>query len=286
MAETPQTSQTEDEAGELRSKLVKRLAFAGVLVALLLGTLTFFDYLSSPPDDSETRIFTEPVPVAPRKEVSQPVKTTDSLPEPPAQPMPEPVVETPPPPPQVAAVQPVPEVKPEKVIGKVTEKAAETPVEKRPAATSTAAVVRGPAKVTGSPPVSASATPTARPARPVVEEPTYPPSMPPPAPLAAQPATSPSARVTEIRRSTPQVVPPSSMARLFSGFSLQAGVFASTQRAEELHAKLTLSGLPSTLETRVQVGPFRSRQEAEMAQEKLRELGVETVLLAPKGAKP
>lgn len=285
MAETPQTSQTEDEAGELRSKLVKRLAFAGVLVALLLGTLTFFDYLSSPPDDGETRIFTEPVPVAPRKEVSQPVKTTDSLPEPPAQPTPEPVVETPPPP-QVAAVQPAPEAKPEKVIEKMTEKAAETPVEKRPAATSTAAVARGPAKVTGSPPVSASVTPSARPARPVVEEPTYPPSMPPSVPSAVQPTASPSARVTEVRRTTPQVVPPSSMARLFSGFSLQAGVFASTQRAEELHAKLTLSGLPSTLETRVQVGPFRSRQEAEMAQEKLRELGVETVLLAPKGAKP
>lgn len=106
------------------------------------------------------------------------------------------------------------------------------------------------------------------------------------APPAQTVSPTPSARVTEVRRTSPQVVPPSSIARLFSGFSLQAGVFANTQRAEELHAKLTLSGLPSTLETRVQVGPFRSRQEAEAAQEKLRELGVETVLLAPKGAKP
>jgi DedD protein len=69
---------------------------------------------------------------------------------------------------------------------------------------------------------------------------------------------------------------------LLSGFLLQAGVFNSPQRAEELHAKLTLSGVPSTLETRVQVGPFRTRQEAEAAQAKLRELGVETVLVPPR----
>ena len=74
--------------------------------------------------------------------------------------------------------------------------------------------------------------------------------------------------------------------RLFSGFLLQAGVFSSAQRAEELHAKLTLSGVPSTLETRVQVGPFRTKQEAEAAQSKLKELGIESVLLPPRGGKP
>ena len=72
--------------------------------------------------------------------------------------------------------------------------------------------------------------------------------------------------------------------RLFSGFVLQAGVFSSMQRAEELHARLALSGVPSSVETRVQVGPFRTRQEAEQAQQKLREQGIETVLVAPKGA--
>lgn len=73
--------------------------------------------------------------------------------------------------------------------------------------------------------------------------------------------------------------------RLFAGFLLQAGVFTSPERAEELHAKLTLSGIQSSLETRVQVGPFRTRQEAERAQAKLRELGIESVLVPLKGAK-
>lgn len=278
MAEAPKNTEVDDEASELRGKLVKRLAFAGVLVAMLLGTLTFFDYLASPPDESDVRVFSEPVPVAPRKEVSQPVKPTDSLPEPPSQPVPEPVAETPPPPPQVAPPPAaVPEAKPEKM--------PEPPSEKRAVPTSAAAVPKTPSRPVLGAPLPAPATPLARAPRPVIEEPTYPPVMQSTPPAQAS-TTTPSARVTEVRRTTPQVVPPSSIARLFSGFSLQAGVFANTQRAEELHAKLTLSGLPSTLETRVQVGPFRSRQEAEAAQEKLRELGVETVLLAPKGGKP
>ena len=82
-----------------------------------------------------------------------------------------------------------------------------------------------------------------------------------------------------------RVVPPRpaepAAPRLFSGFLLQAGVFSSVQRAEELHAKLTLSGVQSTLETRVQVGPFRTRKEAEAAQAKLKELGVQTILVSP-----
>jgi DedD protein len=94
---------------------------------------------------------------------------------------------------------------------------------------------------------------------------------------------TPSARVLQVQ-SAPPVVPPS-VQRLFSGFLLQAGTFTNAQRAEELHAKLTLSGVPSTLETRVQVGPFKTRQEAEAAQEKLRELGIGSVLVAPKGSK-
>ena len=276
MAEAPKSPEVDDDASELRGKLVKRLAFAGVLVAMLLGTLTFFDYLASPPDEGDVRVFSEPVPVAPRKEVSQPVKPTDSLPEPPSQPEPEPVVETPPSPPEVAPQPAVVETKPERTPA--------APSEKRIVPSPAAATPKAPSRPPASVAVPAPVSPVVRPSRPVIEEPTYAPVMQ--APPAQTVSPTPSARVTEVRRTSPQVVPPSSIARLFSGFSLQAGVFANTQRAEELHAKLTLSGLPSTLETRVQVGPFRSRQEAEAAQEKLRELGVETVLLAPKGAKP
>ncbi|MDQ5878038.1 MAG: hypothetical protein QG638_770, partial [Pseudomonadota bacterium] len=73
--------------------------------------------------------------------------------------------------------------------------------------------------------------------------------------------------------------------RLFSGFAVQAGVFADAQHAEELRAKLTLNGIPSTMEARVQVGPFKTREEAEAARQKLKALGIDGILLPPKGAK-
>jgi DedD protein len=100
--------------------------------------------------------------------------------------------------------------------------------------------------------------------------------------VPVEPVTAkPSARILEAKPAAAVTAPV--VSRLFSGFLLQAGVFSSVQRAEELHARLTLSGVPSSLETRVQVGPFKNKQEAEAAQAKLRELGVETILVPPKG---
>lgn len=96
-------------------------------------------------------------------------------------------------------------------------------------------------------------------------------------PLAVSPA-----------RSEPSVAaaqPPPAPPRLFSGYALQAGVFADPRRAEELHAKLTLEGIPSTIEARVQVGPFKSREEAEAARVKMKALGIDAVLLLPRGFK-
>ena len=98
MAEQTTESDNDSTAGELRGQLVKRLAVAGVLVAILLGVLAFFDYLANPPDEAEPTVFTQPVPVAPKKEVSQPVTPTENLPEPPAPEKAEAAVEAPPPP--------------------------------------------------------------------------------------------------------------------------------------------------------------------------------------------
>ena len=81
MAETTTTPPSEG-ADELRGKLVKRLAVAGVLVAVLLAILAFFDRLATP-DEPEPEVFSKPVPVAPKKEVTQPVTTAVNPPEPP-----------------------------------------------------------------------------------------------------------------------------------------------------------------------------------------------------------
>lgn len=264
MADQPEVSENEDHARELRGKLIARLAVAGVLVALLLGVLAFFDYLANPPDEADQQVFTQPVPVAPKKEVSQPVTPAENLPEPPVPEKVEAPVEAPPPPTVDAQAPAVVEAKPESRVGA-----------KFPAANVKPAVSAPPPPAPQGVPEGTTA-PSNRlaPQRAAV-------------PVEAVPA-KPSARIVEAKSAPapavapPAVVPPSAP-RLFSGFLLQAGVFSSTQRAEELHARLTLSGVPSTLETRVQVGPFRTRHEAELAQAKLKELGVEAILVPPRG---
>ena len=102
-----------------------------------------------------------------------------------------------------------------------------------------------------------------------------------PAGNASRPAAPARAESPAAAATPPQPSPP----RLFSGYALQAGVFADPRRAEELHAKLMLEGIPSTIEARVQVGPFKTRAEADAAREKLKKIGVDSVLLPPKGTK-
>ena len=275
MAEHSTPSENEESTGEMRGQLVKRLAVAGALVAVLLGVLAVFDRLATN-DEDEVPVFTQPVPVAPRKEVTQPVTAATNLPEPPV-----PAVQEPPPPPVVE----------EPVVAKAETKT-ETQETAKPEIRAS-----GRSTVTNAKPV-VTALPESGPrqhnlpaattkgnaqslaegsAEPVVAQPT-------PVVSEAKPAVTPSARISDVRRGS-NAVETISVQRLFSGFLLQAGVFTSPQRAEELHAKLTLSGVPSTLETRVQVGPFKTRQEAEAAQEKLKQLGVDTLLVPPKGAR-
>ena len=103
----------------------------------------------------------------------------------------------------------------------------------------------------------------------------------------ARPASSSQPRVaaTAPSREPATVALPPAPPRLFSGYALQAGVFSDPRRAEELNARLILEGIPSTIEARVQVGPFKSRAEAEAAREKMKAMGIDAVLLLPKGAK-
>jgi DedD protein len=271
MAEQSKSTEKQVNPGEIRGQLVKRLAVAGALVALLLGVLAVFDRLSTT-EEIDIPIFTQPVPVAPKKEVTQPVTAATNLPEPPA-----PAVEEPPPAPVVA----------EPPVAKVETKVADKP-EIRASARSTASNAKPAlAPVIESGPrqhnlPTASSRSNLQPVPEATAEPVVTPTAPPV--YEAKPVTTPSARISEVRRG-PNPTETSNVQRLFSGFLLQAGVFSSPQRAEELHAKLTLSGVPSTLETRVQVGPFKTRQEAEAAQERLRQLGVESLLVPPKGTR-
>lgn len=88
----------------------------------------------------------------------------------------------------------------------------------------------------------------------------------------SQPAVEP-ARPLHAPASRPLTQPPSGV------FLLQLGVFNNTANAEELRAKLELNGIPSQIEARVQVGPFKTRLETEQMRDKLKKLGMEPGLV-------
>lgn len=284
-----------NNVAELKRKLAWRMGFAGLLIVVLLGTLALFENLSAPSDSDDSSDSSQTAP-APKREVTQPVKIA-------AQPLevgkdvsteaPElpkvsdaPVVREsstapvdksspmfePPPRPQIAAQPALPiadtrtEVRPAAKPEARPDARAAVNVQSR-SDTRPAAMARAPWPP-GVPPAPSAPMPATRTTTPV-------PGVQPPAGMPTVPPGSED--YPEVAR--PQPSPP----RLFSGFSVQAGVFNDLHRAEEMQAKLSLHGIPATFEVRVKVGPFSTREEADAAREKMKELGIDTVLSLPKG---
>ncbi len=245
----------------LKQKLVMRVAFAGVLIAVLLAALAFIDYLGQPAEEpvASGPTFSSPVPV-PKKEVSQPVKNAEPV-APAAAPEASKVVE---------GAAPVPLAAPAAPAAPAAAPAADAPP--KPDVAPQPVLPPSDAKAQAAP--ARAATRAQTPAEGTSSQFTSEGDKPPPTESRPQPAAAPAAAAA-----------PPAPPRLFSGYAVQAGVFADAQRAEELRAKLTLNGIPSTMEARVQVGPFKTREEAESAREKMKALGIDGILLPPKGAK-
>ncbi|TCJ17909.1 SPOR domain-containing protein [Parasulfuritortus cantonensis] len=111
---------------------------------------------------------------------------------------------------------------------------------------------------------------------PAADAPVAPP--PPPAPQMAVPVTPP-ARANHppapAASATPAPRPAAPQPAAASGdYVVQLGVFSNPRNAQELVARLNRQGIRAYTETRVQVGPFRDRAEAEKAQAELKRLGV------------
>lgn len=112
-----------------------------------------------------------------------------------------------------------------------------------------------------------------------------------PAPPSSAGATRPEAAATDAGRSAqaapappptaaPAAAPPRTAAPLLPApaFVVQLGMFSSVDNAQSLLERLRAQGVPAYLETRVVVGPFRDRAEAEAAQRKLQATGVSGVI--------
>jgi len=220
----------------LKKRLIKRVAAAAVLIAILLGGLAVLDNLNAPaPVKSAVE--------APVLAVSEP-KPADAKPE-------------------------------EKAEEKPADKPAEQAqldepkkVEEAPATPETSSSPAAPNKK-GRP--GRVDRPLTKPAEPKLAmlKPSETVSTPKPAEPAAELVRPP-------RVAAPASRPLSQPLVRSGNFLLQMGVFNSTANAEELRAKLELNGIPSQIEARVQVGPFSSRLEAEQMRDKLKQLGMET----------
>jgi cell division protein FtsN len=221
----------------LKRKLVRRMIFAGGMIAALLGALAVFDQLSQP--ELPAPVPRVPVP-QPRQEIAKPVET--------------PAAESPPP----AVLTPAAPVASESSSAPITT-LAERPTEPTPPP-AIAAQPRLPA------PTSPAPAAVSAPRRVLEAAPER----------TAAPDMAPVVSVPEPARV------PAPPPRLSTGYVVQAGVFASAQHAEALFARLQSAGIPATIETRVAVGPFKSRREAQAAHEKMRAMGIDGLLLPPR----
>ncbi|MEW5771191.1 MAG: SPOR domain-containing protein [Pseudomonadota bacterium] len=107
---------------------------------------------------------------------------------------------------------------------------------------------------------------------------------PPPPRVSNIPATAPAVTTPPPLRPAPHAatapapapMPPASAAG--GSFLVQLGVFSDPAHAQDLVRTLRQKGIRASSETRVHVGPFLNRQEAEKAQAELRRLGLNAVI--------
>lgn len=110
----------------------------------------------------------------------------------------------------------------------------------------------------------------------------------------------PAARTTQTAQSLPTqpVAPPAAAAPApaatvantapshasSAGYAVQAGIFSNPDNAKELASRLNAAGIHAYVETRVQVGPFANRAEAEKARLIMDKMGIKG-LIGPAAAR-
>jgi DedD protein len=229
-----------DEQNEIKKRAIRRVIIASVLVAAAIAALTVLTrYKSEAPVTRTTTQGTALPPVA-QLEPAAPVQ--EEMAAPPTTP-PEQEIQptTPPPPPPEVVNTPA-----------TTEPAQKTtkPTPVRPGAEAEVSARPAPAKPATVPPQAATRAPQemqpAQPAKPVAEK------APPP---------------TKVAEPAPK------------GYTVQLGVFSNPTNALQLQEKLAQNGIKSYTETKLNVGPFQSKAEADQALAKIRAMGVSAVVV-------
>ena len=235
----PSALAASDDATEIRRRAMRRLAIAVLMLTAAFGALLTYERFKSPRMVAPDA---RPSPAAPAAALK-----------PPAEPLPEaaPAVEATPSepaaPPTAEAPAAPPPPPPPQVINN-----------ERPPAT-------------GAPPPRLA--------------PTRPDTAAPKASAAAAPAPGAVARPAPANTPATTAPPPASTTApapkpdATRGYAVQLGVFASPPNAEALQRKLAEAGLTTFTETRVLIGPFRDRAEADRSMEIVKKLGLGGVVV-------
>lgn len=288
MTEPKEKQPTQDE---IKKRAIKRIGMAVALAAVAAVGLTLLSYNNKPvPQPQQTVLPADPMPnrqavsaVEPQEPPAQPVSAVAETP-------PEkdaPPVITPPPPPQVLnqqqpqeavnkAAKPAPKVEP---TGKDSKPPVQKPAREMESASAPTLV---PAEKNAKQRISPEPTPATR--------------------ETANKASEAAARVSEAKKSpepqkTPETTkppvaeksaapPPAPQTAATAGgggggkgYAVQLGVFKDLSNAMQMQDKLTQQGIQSYTETKLNVGPFKNKAEAEQAMAKLRGLGINAILV-------
>ncbi|GAO35560.1 sporulation protein [Sulfuricella sp. T08] len=229
-----------DEQNEVKKRAIRRVIVASVLVAAAIAALTVLTRYKSEAPVTRT---TAPGTVLPP--VTQPEPATPAPEEMAAPPTTLPEQEaqpTPPPPPPPEVVNaPTPGTP----AGLAPKAAKPTPV--RPGTEAEVSARPAPVKPAAAPPQAATRAPQ---------------EMQP-----AQPAKAISERALPHAEPVPK------------GYTVQLGVFSNPTNALQLQEKLAQNGIKSYTETRLNVGPFQSKTEADQALAKIRAMGISAVVV-------
>lgn len=103
----------------------------------------------------------------------------------------------------------------------------------------------------------------------------------------SSPASPPGNAAAAAKAGAPPAEPLATpMPRLLAGIVVQSGIVPDVRQAEAMHAKFVAEGIPASIEVRLQLGPFRTRAEAEVARQKIKGLGIDGLITVGKVSKP
>jgi DedD protein len=238
-----------DEQAEIKKRAMQRLAVAASLVAAAVVALTVLNYKK--PEQTQA-VTTSTAPAPEQATPHQPEAATEKPQE--EEKPGEAAAHTPPAP--EAAATPVPLPPPPQVINRTEPPAA--PGRAKPRA-ETPPVLR----ITQEPGPQAP-----KPAKPAA---TTAPQQPAPAASAAAEQKPPVEARQPPKQAAAEPLPP-------KAYAVQLGLFSNPENALQLQKRLAEHGIQSHTETRLQVGPFQTRAEAEQALARIRALGINAVL--------